>query len=274
MQVRSYIPEEKRRRRKRRIYYFAVVALLAIYFVSFGVIWFIFRSPIFRVNHIVVQGNVSVPSDAIVSLVEAAVMPPQSRTLLIKPLIGYGNMFVWPSSIPSSTLKWIPELASLKVNKDYFSHTITITVTERTPLAIWCYMPKGDGDEQCFWFDETGDMFQRTYDTEGNVITVVHDFSQKPTGVNQQILPEEFVSNLVSIINLIKGDHVNISDVVLSDLSLEEIDVTTLNGPALYFSLRFPADNYDQVIQELMAQPLWNKISYIDCRTENRVYYK
>jgi len=274
MQVRSYISERQRARRKRRRYFLAAIGILVAYLVALGVGWIIFRSPIFRVDQVAVQGNSTVPSDAIVSLVEAAVMPPAERTLLIKPMLGFKNMLVWPANIPSSTLAWIPQLASLTVSKDYFSHTVTITVTERQPLAIWCFVPKINGDEQCFWFDKTGIMFARTYDTEGGAITVVHDYSQQPTGVNQPVLPNEFVANLVSIVNVVRAANLNVSTIALNDLSLEEVDVATMNGPSILFSLRFPADNDLPVIQGVMAQAEWSKLGYIDCRTENRVYYK
>ncbi|HVM77263.1 MAG TPA: hypothetical protein VMU07_03875 [Candidatus Paceibacterota bacterium] len=274
MQVRSYIPEERRRRQKRRFYFVWTSALFIAYFLVLGWLWFLYRSPFFSVNHIVVNGNTSVSSDAVVSLVESTMMPP-NHALSMASIIGYKNMLIWPSSIPSRSLAWIPQLSSVSIGRDYFSHTITITVTERTPLAVWCYMPKESGDEQCFWFDGTGDKFERTYDTQGNVITVVHDFSGKPTGVNQPILPEPFVANLISIIHVIKNSHVNVATIALNDLSLEELNVTTLNGPSLYFSLRFPADNYLDVINQLMEnQTMWHKIAYVDCRTENRVYYK
>jgi len=274
MQVRSYISERQRARRKRRVYFSTAIGILVVVVVALGVGWVIFRSPIFWVDRIVVQGNATVPSDAIVSLVEAAAMPPASRTFLVKPLLGFRNMLLWPSSIPSSTLAWIPQLNGLTVSKDYFTHTITITVTERQPLAIWCFVPKDNGDEQCFWFDETGTIFARTYDTEGGAITVVHDYSQKPSGVNQKILPDEFVANLISIVNVVRAASINVDTIALNDLSLEEIDISTVNGPSLYFSLRFPADDDLQVIRNIMVLPNWSKLGYIDCRTENRVYYK
>lgn len=273
MQVKSLITERKRERERRRRYFFAGAGILALYLIGFGVAWIIMRSPLFHINHVVVQGNATVPSDAIVSLVEASTMP-RSGAWSLKPFFGYGNILVWPSHVPSSTLSWLPELATLEVGKDYFSHTITITVTERQPFVIWCYMPKANGDEQCFWMDDEGTLFARAYDTEGSAIFSVHDYYDKPLGLNSKVLPDQFVGNFISIMNVLKSTRVNVSSITLSDLSLQEITVGTMNGPSLYFSLRFPADNYGQVIQSIMSQSDWSRLSYIDCRTENRVYYK
>jgi cell division septal protein FtsQ len=275
MQVRSYITERQRQRKKQRRYFWATAGIFAFYFIALVIGWIIFRSPVFAVNQVVVKGNQNIPSDAVVSLVEAAAMPAAGgRTLLVKPLLGFHNMFTWPSEISSSTLAWLPQLANLSVGKDYFSHTITINVTERQPIGIWCFMPSGNSDEQCFWFDQTGTLFERAYDTQGSAINVVHDYSQKPASVNKKILPPEFAANAVSIINVLHAAKLNTNSIALKDLSLQEIDVTTAKGPSLYFSLRFPADNYLQVIQNLQGQSGWSKLSYIDCRTQNRAYYR
>ena len=274
MQVRSYITDRKRARQKRRRYFIATVAIVIVYIIALGIGWIIFRSPFFTVDRIVVRGNATVPSDAIESLVETVAMPVAGKAFSIKPLLGFHNMFLWPSAIPSSSLALIPQLADLSIGKDYFSHTITITAVERVPFAIWCFMPKDNGDEQCFWFDQTGTMFARTYDTQGSVISVVHDYSQPVGGVGQKILPAQFTANLISIINVVRAANTNVSEIALNDLSLQEVDVTIVHGPSLYFSLRFPADNDLPVLRNIMALPTWSSIGYIDCRTENRVYYK
>lgn len=214
-----------------------------------------------------------VPSGAVVSLIQSAALPPGRRPWY-KSFIGYADMFMWPDTLSSNTLALIPQLASVSISKDYFTNTITASVTERQPFAIWCFVPKANGNEQCFWFDQTGTMFERTFDTQGGAIMVVHDYSQNPTGLNEKVLPAEFTANMISILNVIKATGLNINTIDLNDLSLEEIDITTNNGPALYFSLRFPADEDLPVIQSLMAQGGFDAIQYIDCRTENRVYYK
>jgi len=276
MQVRSYISERKREREHHRRFIFACAAALIVGLAATGVAWLVIVSPMFRVSRVVVQGNDDVSADAVVSLVEATAMPKDRSPLHIDPILGYGSLLAWPSRVPADMLARIPQLKSLAVSRDYFSRTVTITVAERDPLAIWCFTPQAGagGDEQCYWFDETGLKFQRTYDTEGGAIEVVHDYSQKPTPLGAPVLPERFLPNLVSIIGLVRSAHVDATGIALNDLDLEEVTVATVHGPSLYFSLRFPADDYLQTIQGLMNQPNWSTLAYVDCRTENRVYYK
>ena len=226
-----------------------------------------------HVDSVVVQGNQSVPGDAVVSLLQSAAFPPGHRPWY-KAFIGYSNMFMWPDSVPTSALAVIPQLASVSIGKNYFTNTVTASVAERQPFAIWCFMPKASGDERCFWFDQTGTLFQKTFDTQGNLIEVVHDYSQDPKSVNEKILPDQFAANMISVLNVVQKSGVNVSAINVNDLSLEEISVVTVGGPTISFSLRFPADADLQVIQRLVAQGGFDKLQYIDCRTENRVYYK
>ena len=90
--------------------------------------------------------------------------------------------------------------------------------------------------EQCFWFDNQGIAFSNTLDTEGGAITVIHDYSQDNVALDgRPILPAEFVPNLISIVNAIKTSGLDVRQIALNDLSLEQINVTTANGPAIYF---------------------------------------
>jgi len=184
-------------------------------------------------------------------------------------------MLIWPSVLSADDLVFIPQIASMTVAKDYLAHTITVTVTERKPLAIWCATPvESRANETCYWFDDQGVIFGKTFDTQGSLMFAVHDYSQSRLGLNNKILPDQFVSNFISIVDIVRTSGVNVSDIILKDIGLQEIDVTTYDGPNLYFSLRFPADEDLPVLQSLMAKPDFNKLQYVDFRIENRAYYK
>ena len=103
---------------------------------------------------------------------------------------------------------------------------------------------------------------------------VVYDRAQAPRGLDQKVLPDEFLPNFISIMNVLKESGLAMRSIELNDLSLEEVDVLTANGPTIYFSLQFPADEYLPVIQKLMLTPTFDKLQYIDCRTQNRLFYK
>jgi hypothetical protein len=273
MRSTSYISEHRKKREKVRRYVFGTLAVFALYFIFLGGAWLVVRSPLFQLQHITVTGNNVIASQDVITLLES---DPSGHHGFFGSVLGWNNMLSWPGSISKNQLDAIPQLASATVSKDYFSRTITVNVTERSPFGIWCFLPKGDDTDSglCYWFDNTGVIFEKATNTEGNLIVVVHDHSQNTRGLNQKVLSDAFAANFISIVNVLHKSNVGIQEIDLNDLSLEEVDVMTTGGPELYFSLRFPADDDLGVLQSLITQGGFNKLQYVDCRTEDRVYYK
>jgi hypothetical protein len=295
MQIAPYVSDHRKRRKKIRRYAFVAGGVFALYFIFFAVLWLFMRTPLFRVQNVVVTGNGAVPSADVISLVQAA---PSGKHGFIGSVFGWGNMFAWPDKMPAQNLAMIPELASVTVSKNYFSHTVTLNAIERTPFGIWCYIPKGGSgvtiatvdssstipavaasipdlsNEQCYWFDNTGVLFERSLSTQGNLIFVVNDYSQSPRGLNETVLPAAFNANFISIADVLHQTGLGIKEINLNDLSLDEVDALTTEGPRIEFSLRFPANDYLSVLKSLITQGGFDKLQYVDCRTEDRVFYK
>jgi hypothetical protein len=189
-------------------------------------------------------------------------------------------MLVWPDKLSLSDMAFLPDTAAISISKSYFTHTITATVTERAPSGIWCFMPKLNAagnpttNESCYFFDGNGVLFERGFDTQGSSLYAIHDYSQKDPGLGGTIMTSEFTPNLLSIIDVIQKSGVDVQEIALNDIALQEIDVTTYNGPALYFSLRFPADEDLPVLASIMQKSGFAKLKYVDFRVENRAYYK
>jgi hypothetical protein len=275
--LQDFLSEKQKKKRKRRQEIFLAVAVVIIVLVMLGFWWLLFRSPILQMRQVVVQGNHNVASGDVVALLNASILKEHN---FAKFLFGPDNMLAWPRTIASSDLAAAPGILGITLAKDYWTHTITATVGVREPFAIWCDMPKNnaegnpEGNEACFWFDGTGTMFEGAFDTEGSALFAIHDYSQGNAALGGKILPNIFVPNLMSILNVLRQSNLDIEEVALQDISLQEIDISTYNGPAIYFSLRFPADEDLSVLQNLMTQPNFSTLQYVDFRVENRAYYK
>lgn len=295
MQIAPYVSDRKKKRKRIRAYFFITLGLAVVYGIFFFAQWILFHSPIFRVDKVIVQGNSAVGSAEIIALAESDAL---SKNNTFRAALTFQNMLLWPDTISQTELQLIPELASASISKDFFSHTITITVTERSPFGIWCFSPPPGGvaasaaaqivttsttattpaavnaSAPCFWFDNTGTIFEKAGETQGSLVYVVYDSAQSPRGLNQKVLSNEFLPNFISIMNVLRGSGLGVQAIELNNLSLQEVDVLTANGPKIYFSLQFPADEYLSIIQKLMLQPGFDKLQYIDCRTQNRLFYK
>ncbi|MGD1003491.1 MAG: hypothetical protein ABR884_02850 [Minisyncoccia bacterium] len=281
MQIAPYISDHKRKRKRRRAYLLTALGLVIFYGIFFAAQWLVLRSPVFRVDHVVVQGNSAISNTDVIALAEASAFPSHD---ILRAALTFDNMLLWPASIPQGELQMIPQLANANISKDFFSHTITITVTERSPFGIWCFSASPgvsaasttatDTNAPCYWFDNTGTIFEKAGETQGDLVYTVYDRAQAPRGLNQKVLSDEFLPNFISIMNVLHASGLSVQAIELNDLSLQEVDVQTANGPTIYFSLQFPADEYLPVIQKLMLQSNFDKLQYVDCRTENRLFYK
>ena len=278
MELNEYLSAAQQRRAKRRrslrLVFFAVIAVVLIAVV----VWLIAWSPVTRMNGIAVRGATTATNDEVTAVANAAFT--QSHGLW--KFLGTKNMLAWPSSVPPETLTLEPRLQTATLSKSYTTHTITVSVTERAPVAIWCVIPGGAADalsgglfdESCSWFDATGILFMPTFDTEGAMLFAVHDYSDTKLDLGEKILPDRFIANMFSIFDVLRASGLSIKEVRLNDLSLEEIQVTTYNGPDIRFSLRFSADGTLTALQSFMGKPGFNKLKYVDFRTQNRAYYE
>lgn len=277
-EVASYLSESRHRRSHRRrigIFLLAVAGLYALLIIAS---WFILRSPLFRVDSIVVRGNKEIPADLVKSTLLAAVLKGGWSNVL-----GWRNMLAWPSSLSAYDLRFLPEAESITIEKNYRAHEIFATVAERTPAGIWCSKPAAgepadSGGAQasfsCFWFDAHGILYKRTVDAQGNLIPVVHDYTGEAAGLRAQVLTEPLVANLISVFRALEAGGVSVKEIKMNQANLEEVEADTNDGPVIYFSLRQSADEDAQVLAQLKARPQFKYLQYIDFRVENRAYYK
>ena len=289
--------------RAKRKWRLAAAIFAAVFLCLIGAGWWIvFRSPFFRVEKTDVRGNEYTNADDILALFKSAIL----RSSAVKRFMGPGNMLAWPNALQSSDLESVPRVQNLSIEKSWRIHAITITATERIPVGVWCQetrintdetqmnadatssisvnprdTPRESASENCWWFDDEGLVFEPAPAIEGSLIHSVNDYSTSATsstshavGLYQKILPPEFIPNLFSVFNVLDGSGFAIREVRLEDLALEEIKVLTYDGPELYFSLRFPAQNASAVLQSLSQSGSMSQLQYVDFRVENRAYYK
>ncbi len=271
-----YIDEVHDKRRKRRIYYFSIAGFLALDLLLAGTAWIFTRTSLFRAQDVSVSGNSAVSAADILDLVHANV-PGRGW---MNNFLGFNNLLVWPKSIATSNLALLPAIETIGITKDYNSKKVDVVVTEREPYATWCRMELSDASDtsaaaDCFWFDTSGVIFKRALASEGSLILAVRDYSgEKVLGLGLKVLLDEQIPNLISVLNVIKKSGVNIEEIRLNDAVLGELEVDTFNGPKLYFSLRFKADDTLPVMQDFISKAGFKNLEYVDFRVEKRVYYK
>lgn len=257
---------EKRRRRKKFLSWGSFG--LGVYVLSLLALLFILKTSFFEIKTFEVRGQGNIPEENIISLLESQTI----KNSWSNRFLGAENLLVWPSSFSRDELSLMPSIRSAQVEKDYSSKKIIIKITERKPYGIWCLEKKNP--PSCLWFDEDGVMFKQAFSGEGNLIRVVKDYYQNDLGIADTVLPNQFLSNLFPILDLLQKSGLSVKEVGLRRLDLEEMEVQTFNGPKLMFSLRFPPQGALEVINSLKSKNGLKNLSYIDFRVENRAYYK
>ena len=279
----AYVPKSKEKRKRRRFYLMPIYVFVVFYLTAAGASWFFLESPFFKIREIKVLGNSAVSETEIMDLLKSGV-PDRGFWELV---LGFNNFLAWPAAVSSSSLVLLPEVESLEIDKNYRDRSLTVKVGERKPSDIWCLhaalanadtarrdMDKNLYESTCWWFDDNGVVFKKAILSEGGLIGVIHDYSQGKLGLNLKILPDEFVPNVISIIKVLEESELSVKEIVLKDLSLRELEVSTYDGPKIYFSLTFPADNFLQVINDFRSKTGLQNLKYLDFRVENKLYYK
>ena len=307
MELNEYLSESRKRRQKRVRTIRLVIAVFILILIIVGCVWLAVKSPLVLMDRVVVQGNNAVPTGDLVAFADEVF----ARHYGLFGFLGIHNMLAWPTTVDLGDLALDPRLESATLAKSYLSHVVTLAVTERQPVAVWCFMPSfavaaSEGEsavppsnasgsaetstasagaapdpsvaviesESCYWFDGTGVIFEKAFDAEGNLLLAVHDYSQKDPGTGQAILPARFVPDLISILSVLQASGLRLKEVQLNNIGLEEIDATTYNGPTIYFSLRFPAGDTLSVLRSLILKPNFATLQYVDFRTQDRAYYQ
>jgi hypothetical protein len=309
MKVSSYLSDSERAKRTRRRRMFMFCAMGCVGLVVIGAAWVVRYAPFLEVKRVVVEGTSRMKEDEVLTVVRGMAL----KGTLSK-WVGIERLFAWPE-VDVQNLALLPAAAHLSISKSYLARTVRVRVEERQPEGVWCLltaqtdvgMTQTDADAfssefvpfqreaasgqrsstfRCWWFDREGILFARALDSRGGLLKTVHDYSGRVIGAGAAALPPPLMRNLLSIFEVLRESGAVPDEVRLEDIANEEVEVVTLNGPRLYFSLRFPLGGVADVVRQMFSSPPAgggstigglppaHRLEYVDFRVENRVYYK
>jgi len=259
--------QEKKRRRRQRVFF--VLGIFVVFVLSVFLLKFIIWSPWFKIKNFEVSGAERLGREDIVRFASSRII----QKNFWRAVLGHSHILSWPGEEEWDSLGDLAGAQKIEVSRDLLARKIWLRVEERQPIGIWCAV--AEETEECAWFDALGVVLSRAPAAEGNLIPVVRDYTGGPVIIGQRMTGSLVkIQNLTSVFAVLRSTHLSVAEVRLEQKSLDEARVVLNNGPELYFSLRFAADNTKSVLKALADRGDLGKLEYVDFRIENRAYYK
>ena len=260
----------RQRRRKRLLLLLGIV--LAVLLILFGlVVWFANTSWL-QITRVSVSGENVIPQTSIEEVVQDGIAGKYFG------LFSKSNVFLYPKQKIKDNLQTLyPTLGNAEVRALDF-HTISVTVAERTPHALWCGNGIATTSEGCVLLDKSGLAYAHAPEYSGPVYQkYVGTLSEGPLP-KQFLTPEHFhsLSALVETFSKKIAPDTIMSVGVDSD---NDVHLAASGGYEILFAL---SDNGGDIFQyftlTLTAAPFathaLSDFAYIDLRFGDKVYYK
>ena len=271
------------RRKVRRLKGF--ISLFLIPSFAWGAAYLRKTSETFQIKSIIVHGvEGTEQADLLRRLDDAIASNPLARFL------GARNYFAWPNAVESP----FASLASLTIEKNFWAKTVTLTAEKRSEYGTWCaLLPEPAADEPegeqaapdavapaprttdaCFWFDETGILFEHAPTTQGQLIATITEELGALPALGTPILEGEDLENTKRILAYLKTGGLSITELAMKR-NLRELHARTARGARILFSTREnPEPLVFSALATFMERNDLARIEYIDLTVPNKVYVK
>ncbi len=241
--------------RRLRLYgYFSAVILILT-----GVVYLFTGSPLFKVGSLRVINANGIDESVLITTLKAQVAASSHGWL------GADNWLAWSEKLTYST----PRIATISVTKSFWDRGITITVAPRERYVVWC-----GTNENCYWVDTNGVIFEPAPVADGQLVQTVFDDAEPVGSIGNTVLATETFSIVKKILDGTQALSMNIVKVAIHR-SLQELIITTAQGSRILFSLRFdPTPTALPALARFIQKPGLSKLEYVNLTVENRAFTK
>ena len=233
--------------------FYGLVGIFAL-----GILYLMFFSGAFTVSEVQVNGTKEINPSSIQGMAEKNL-----DSEIIKK-----NIFLFDSDALSREIKRNYSLKSLKVKKEYPKKVI-IQLKEYTSEIEW------KSREKYYLIDEKGRAVA-ALDKKRENLVVVEDKKNLPVQIGKTLVSTDFI-NFVKYINqnFKAATHGNISHLEINE-NFNEINVYTSFGFYIIFdTTRDPSNELNNLVIALNSSDLKStKLTYLDMRIKNKVFYK
>ncbi len=229
--------------------------------------YFLIRSDFFKIKSFEIKG--AELSDG--NVIKEILVSEMAAAEKWRSFVGSDNIIFWAfGRKPDLKVEATPFLASLNIQTDLAQRKLLVSVKEKELFAVWC-LPENN----CFSIASDGVVFASAPELQGVLILKFTDENPRTLNFGESVLSSEYwFQNILKTVEAIKENGLSISSARIKSFALEEWEVELYPGLNFYFSLNFVPENFQEVMKNLAKKVELNKLTYLDFRVPNRIYYK
>jgi len=261
--MRKYDRKPHRYKKRKPIFRKKFLTLGFLVLIVAGAVFYgLFLWKIFWVEKIIINGEKKITKEEIEFLVSKRL---ENNVLFFKTK---SILAVDGGQIEKDILSAFPGISEVRVGKSFFD-AISVQITERTAVALWCE------NDNCFLLDDRGVIFEEAPIDSGLIII---ETAQSPGKLflGEMVITEDKLAQILAIRSkLTETIQLSIKKAVL--LSDERLDVETKEGWTIRFNLKGDLDwqvtELKLALEKQISPEKRKSLEYIDLRF-SRVYYK
>ncbi|KKS91611.1 MAG: Cell division protein FtsQ [Parcubacteria group bacterium GW2011_GWF2_43_11] len=260
--MRKYYRKPHRYKKRKPLLSKKFLAFGFLALIVFGVVFYgLFFWQVFWVEKVAVSGEQEIAKADIESLIgknlENVVLFLKTKSILM----------VNGGQIEKDILNAFPQIASAEVKKSFFD-TISVQITERTAVALWCE------NEKCFLVDNEGVIFKEAPVDSSLLVIKRGEPSGEPSS-GEAVLEKDKLAQILELKSqLTQTAKISIDNAVVSD---GRLDIETSEGWQIRFNLKgdlaWQMTELKLALEKQISPEKRKSLEYIDLRF-SRVYYK
>lgn len=274
---RKHYKRSKLARRRRKALLFKIGLVFFGIITLFVGLVYISRLEEFNISNITVDGNFAIAEKSIKEFVEGKI---SGNYLFVFPK---SNILLYPrKAIQTALLKEFNGVKEVSIAVENLQ-SISVTVDERKPFAIWCNKESIDDENNnnCYFLDKEGFVFTKAPSFSGNVyFKYFSDFlgnKQDGSPIGWQFMEKSEFQKITFFLSSI--NDIGLTPVMLYETDDADYEIHLKEGGKILFgqkqNLSFVFDNIQSVFEsEEFAKKNLSNLDYVDFRFGNKVYFK
>ena len=245
----------------RPMFWLALILLMLVAGAAYGILFY----ERFQVKNLVVSGTQRLQKEEVESFVW--------QEIAKKPLLlpSKSIFLVSQKELSRTLLEKFPGIGSVQITKNY-PDGLVVAISERQPFAVFCATSL---DEDCFYMDETGVLFEKIQGIEVSFLIVRQDVNSGSFIAGQSAIPANAIQALRDVKNSLKSNfNIDIKEAFVSN----PLVFTTSENWKAYFDpegdMDFQINKMNLLLKDEIPESVRKNMQYLYLQYKDRAYHK